>query len=399
MRILTKIATASAITLGGGAAGVLYYQRANKSTSDAVSKPKELSAKEFNALQSAKFLADALNAQHLPWTFHDVKNRHSDLRTTLTQPTLADDADVTAKAAGYTPAPADVKLIFYRLLGCPYCAKVESMLQFGDVPYEEVWIDPITGDGLPDRRYQLAPQLYFTPLASPHRPPAAAADGDASTSAAGAFLVDSAAIAAALARPLHYTADLANTHTSETRDWITNHFHGASFAITNSTFRNSYDTYTYVTPAKYQNLLYHVVGSAALSVLSRLKIQPRLIAKMEAPAPVDAPPTPDASNLGESTGLWMLGEEERKRLATTMRSGRAEDWLRAELGVFLARRPAGAVFHGGAQPDLADVEMYGVSRVVDQHPRLGSVLREGDFGAWQAAMQAKLKEVTGTVYA
>jgi microsomal prostaglandin-E synthase 2 len=393
MRVLTKLATVSAITVCSGAAGVLYYQRARASSSEAAgSKPKELSAKEFNALQDTQFLKDALSAHHLPWTYHNAKNRYSDRKEALAQPT----------PATYTPSSSDVKIIFYRLLGCPYCAKVESVLQFGDVPYEEVWIDPITGEGLPDRRYQLAPQLHFTPLARPAPPPTAAdttSEANKTSNMPGAFIVDSAAIVAALAEPLRFTADLANPHTSETRDWITNHFHGASFAITNSTFRNSYDTYTYVTPSKYQNVFYHLVGSAALSVLSRLKIQPRLIAKMETPMSTDAPPKADVSNLGESTGLWMLPDESRMALAATIRKGTPEDWLRAELGIFLGRRPSGAIFHGGAKPDLADVEMYGVSRVVDQHPRLGNVVREGAFGEWQTAMQARLKEMTGAVYA
>ncbi|KPA86936.1 hypothetical protein ABB37_00965 [Leptomonas pyrrhocoris] len=398
MRVLTKFAAASAIVVGGGAAGLLYYQRANKSTSGAANKPKELSAKEFNGLQDADFLKDALSAQHLPWTYHHMKSNYADLKDTLTRRTSP--LSEVGEAASYTPSPSDVKLIFYRLLGCPYCAKVESVLQFSDVPYEEVWIDPITGDGLPDRRYPLAPQLYFTPLATPSVPPALETEAAVKKqqNKSGAFVVDSAAIATALAKPLGYTADLANPHTGETRDWITNHFHGASFAITNSTFRNSYATYTYVTPSKYQNFFYHVIGSGALSMLSRVKIQPRLIAKMEEPA-ADTQPIPDASNLSESTGLWMLPEETKKALAATMRKGTAEEWLRAELEIFLARRPARAVFHGGANPDLADVEMYGVSRVVDQHPRLGRVVREGAFGEWQRAMQAKLKETTGTVYA
>lgn len=386
MRLLTKVAAGSAATIGAGAAGVFFYRRSSQAAANAADKPKELTAKEFNALQDAAFLRGALQPQHLPWTFHTEKQRHPGVRESLTQ--VASPSCDAAQPSLYTPSAADVKILFYRLLGCPYCAKVEAMLQFSDVPYAEIWVDPITGAGLPDERYSLAPQLYLTPLAT----------GTTTTTTSGAFLVDSAAIAMALAAPLRYTADLANPHTSATRDWITNHFHGASFAITNSTFRNSYSTYPYVTPDRYQNFFYHVVGSGALSLLSRLKIQPKLVAKMEAHE-ADAPQGLDSAATAPSTGLWMLSEEVRKSLAATMRGGSADEWLRAELAVFLARRPAGAIFHGGAAPDLADVEMYGVSRVVDQHPRLGPVLREGDFGEWQVAMQTRLKETTGAVYA
>ncbi|KAK7194426.1 Glutaredoxin/Glutathione S-transferase, N-terminal domain containing protein [Novymonas esmeraldas] len=389
MRFLAKVATATAVTIGGGAAAVVYCQRSSSAAASGA--PKELSAKEFNSLQNAALLQDALTPSHLPWTYHALKDRYTNLSTTGS---AAASATAAAEGRVYTHTPADIQLTFYRLLGCPYCAKVEAVLRYHDVPYEEVWIDPLSGQGLPDRRYQLAPQLRFTPLVEPPGGPAAEASDSRSV-----YLVDSGEIAAQLSTPLQYTADVANPRISATRDWITNHFQGASFAIANNSFRDAYATYTYVTPSSYQNVLYHVVGSAALSVLSRYKIQPRLVAKMECSeggAPETSPATAATS---ASTGLWMLSETARQSLAATIRAGVADDWLLAELQTFLQRRPDGNVFHGGNRPDLADVEMYGVTRVVDEHPRLGAVVRNGAFGEWQTAMQEKLRAHTGAVYA
>ncbi|XQJ27860.1 Glutaredoxin/Glutathione S-transferase, N-terminal domain containing protein, putative [Leishmania guyanensis] len=397
MRFLAKVATASAFTLGVGAAGFLYCQRgsdlgAAAGTSEST---KELTAKEFNRLQHVKQLKDALAPSHLPWTFHAQKDRYTNLRELTTQTSLESVASSPPGGRAYTASSSDVKLIFYRLLGCPYCAKVEAVLQYHDIPYEEVDVDPLTGKGLPDRRYQLAPQLYFAPLAERK----SNNTGTAATDCNGVYLVDSAEIVSQLSGPLKYAADVVNPHISATRDWITNHFHGASFAITNNSFRDAYATYTYVTPSNYQNFFYHVAGSAALSVLSRYKIRPRLIAEMEcADGPSAATQTGTRSGMA-SNGLWMLSEAPRKALAETMRFGAVEEWLQAELQTFLQRRPNGKVFHGGSSPDLADVEMYGVTRVVNQHPRLGSVMREGAFGEWQTAMQEKLRSHTGSVYA
>lgn len=397
MRFLAKAATTSAVTLGVGVAAFMCYQRARNpdaaaGTSEAT---KELSAKEFNGLQNATRLKEALAPSHLPWTFHAQKDRYTNLRELTTQASQETAAAQPPGRRAYTASSSDMKLIFYRLLGCPYCAKVEAVLQYHDVPYEEVHVDPLSGKGLPDRRYQLAPQLYLAPLAKRNSGGAEAAAIDSN----GVYLVDSAEIVSQLSGPLKYAADIANPHISATRDWITNHFHGASFAITNNSFRDAYDTYTYVTPSSYQNFFYRVVGSAALSVLSRYKIQPKLIAKMECADGPDAAAPTGAPASTDSNGLWMLSEASRKALAATVRFGAAEEWLRAELQTFLQRRQHGKVFHGGSSPDLADVEMYGVTRVVDQHPRLGTVVREGAFGEWQTAMREKLKANTGSVYA
>ncbi|KAG5501916.1 hypothetical protein JKF63_04186 [Porcisia hertigi] len=397
MRFLTKVVITSAGTLGLGAATVVYNQRvsspdAGTGTSGAA---KQLSAKEFNGLQNAKRLKEALTPSHLPWSFHAQKDRYTNLRELATQASQESEAAQPPGRRTYTPSPSDVKLIFYRLLGCPYCAKLEAVLQYHDVPYEEVCIDPLSGKGLPDPRYQLAPQLYFTPLAKSSSSNADAAAKDCN----GVYLVDSAEIVSQLSVPLKYTADVVNPHISATRDWITNHFHGASFAIANNSFRDAYATYTHVTPSCYHNVFYHLAGSAALSVLSRYKIQPKLIAKMEC---ADGPAVAEPAGPGVSTdsrGLWMLSEASRRQLAEVVRVGTAEEWLRAELQTFLQRRPGDGVFHGGRAPDLADVEMYGVTRVLDRHPRFGAVVREGVFGEWQTAMRERLKARTGTVYA
>lgn len=407
MRFLTKVAAATTLALGGGAGAVWYSQRGTA----AVREVKQLTAKDFNGLQNAAMLKAALTPSHLPWTYHANKDRYANLHAVATEqstsasPSLS-SPDAAATGRSYSVAPADVKLVFYRLLGCPYCAKVEAVLQYYDVPYAEVWIDPISGRGLPDRRYQLAPQLFSTPLqatpASESPQPPAVPDAAAATAAAttrdGVYLVDSAEIVAQLAVPLKFTADLANPRVSATRDWITNHFHGASFAITNNSVRDAYATYTYVTPSSYQNIFSHVIGSVALAALSRFKIQPRLIAKVEK-AGEESGGNGDGVVRGDSNGVWMLTDEWRTFLASTMHSASAEEWLRAELQTFLQRRPDGKLFHGGSQPDLADVEMYGVSRVVSQHPRLGTIVHEGPFGEWQFAMREKLKANSGGVYA
>lgn len=368
--------------VAGGA--IAFLQTRSKSSSgDAVV---ELSADDFNALQDKAMLRAALQANHLPWNFH---KRSSEKK----KPAEGGSAPMDPLSPAAANGPADMKLVYYRLLGCPYCAKVESVLRFHDIPYEEVHIDPISGGGLPDPRYRLAPQLYLTPLADSHGSSSSSSSADkentnSNSNSNGVYIVDSAAIVTSLAGPLGYSRDLRDPRIAATRNWITARFQSASFVVTNSTVRNAYVAYGYLTPPQYQNLFYRVVGSFALYGLANYKIKPRVLSQ---PHPFEEEYRRIRNHGGGADGGTATA-------ATTTTSAAAEPkqppeaWLRDELAVFLARLEPTAAFHGGRTPDLADVEMFGVTRVVSDHPLLGKIVREGRFGEWERAM----KEVINT---
>ncbi|EPY28455.1 glutathione-S-transferase/glutaredoxin [Angomonas deanei] len=250
---------------------------------------------------------------------------------------------------------------FYRLLGCPYCAKVESVLKYYKLPYEERIINPLNGAGLPDPRYDLAPQIEL------HSPPE-------KEPVKSVFLVDSSYIIEKLAQPLGYQKDIeqskdTTTVISSTRQWITSHFHSASFVLTNSTLRNAYYSYDIVTPTQYQgSLFYKLVGCAALFSIANLKLKGKV----------------------QNDGNELMKEYFHAHQKEAYPSD-ALQWLTEELNVFTnqikKKNKDGAIFHGGATPDIADIEMFGVTRVIDRHPVLGKAARQGDFGAWQEAMQ------------
>ncbi|EPY34683.1 hypothetical protein STCU_01419 [Strigomonas culicis] len=217
------------------------------------------------------------------------------------------------------------------------------------------------------------------------------------------------------------------------RHWITHHFQGASFALINSTPGNAYYGFDYVAPeGQRQSMVYKVFGSAALYLLATLKIKPKV--QHLAPDPRAAADTNQNNNNNNNnntnnknvvaSGGDISGVEEAKDVmrryfevhaapgtAAARYPADPKAWLRTEIDVFLSLRPPRAAasqprrqaaepqeppaladFHGGDAPDLADIEMYGVTRVVAAHPVFGPVLRScAPFRAWEEKMESYMQ--------
>ncbi|ESS60469.1 glutathione-S-transferase/glutaredoxin [Trypanosoma cruzi] len=319
--------------VGGGALGgaVLWYAICRKTAGN--TSPQQLSAEEFNALQNKALLTEALGTSHLPWNqslrWKRGSNRHDG---------------------------RDFSLTLYRLLGCPHCAKVEWVLRYYSVPFSMVDVDTLSGAGIPDPRYRLVPQIRLEPM------------DDTSTNkmpdSIGAYVVDSQRIISAISIPLGFAEQLQDTRVLETRRWIADRFQAVSFVATNCTWSNAFASYPYVTPPRYHNIVFRVVGASALCILSRYKILPRLAAK------------------GTDSTVKMSVKDPAA-------------WLEGELATFTARlqsQHSSQRFHGGKEPDIADLEMYAVTRVVEAHPNLRHVLHQGAFGEWNTAMDAEVQK-------
>ncbi|CBH12041.1 hypothetical protein, conserved [Trypanosoma brucei gambiense DAL972] len=301
--------------------------------------PARISADEFNAMQDSALLSEAFDASHRPWPNRPERKK------------------------GVSPSGRDFNMTLYRMKGCPYCERVEWLLRYHLVPFEIVEVGPLTTKGFPDQRFVQVPQIGLEAVADPNNPHAA--------EKSVAYVADSQHIIAAISVPLGFTKQLSDPRIMETRKWMMERFQAAGFLAINSTWRDAYTTYPHVTPSHYyyQNPIFHVVGATALYALAKYKVAPRFAAEESA------------------TSGFPSMENSLQRDPSA--------WLAAELSGFATRLSGGChQLHGGKEPDIADVEMYGLTRIIDAHPRLRSALHEGPLKEWCAAMEAALQKRT-----
>lgn len=301
MRFSRKIILGSVVLIGVGGGALATMKRSSSSAP----KAQQLTSAEFNALQDQQLTSSLL-------------------------------AKVKLRAV-----PQEVDVILYRLLGCPYCARVKTVMDLCHIPYSEVIVDTLSGAGLEDPRYPLAPQLRLVPTTQPNVP--------------APFIVDSNEIIKKLAGLYGFERDLHNPEVEATRKFIADRYQGVTFAAVNSSWWYAFHSYPDFVPPKYQNIICRTVGATALYALASLKIIPKLKDTAQGASP--SPPN-------ETAGEWLL----REAVPFTQKL---------------------APFHGGQRPDLADVEMFAVVRNIAFHPDLKGIVESNNhpLGKWYNSMK------------
>jgi microsomal prostaglandin-E synthase 2 len=308
------------VALSSVAAGVLISTRSSSSTVPV----KTLTSTEFNALYDQKLVLQLLQRLRV--------------QTSVAQPRSA------------ASSAAAVRVTFYRLLGCPFCAKVKSVLDASRIEYDEVIVDPLRGSGIVDPRYPLVPQLRLEAPDAPTAP----------------FVVDSASIVGAIAVAYGFQKQLTDEKILKTRSWMTDRFQGVTFAAINSSWTSAFYAYPDLVPAFYRNIVFRLVGATALYGLANWKILPRL---------KDGASSEAAQQMITAKNIDGWIKEEAKNFTSQLVKLKRED----SLG-----------FHGGERPDLADVEMFGVMKAVSRHPTIGAVVvrsNNNELGQWYHRME------------
>ena len=298
-----------------GAAGVAWMGWTARSSGDRRAALPQLAAAEFNALQDTRAAMESLKARQSKSAIDDDchHGNNNDARVTL-----------------------------IKLLGCPYCARIETLLSFLWIPHSVMVLDPLRTNSFPDPRYRLVPQLV---VASPH-------------GGSPVIIVDSAEITNVLARSFGFEEMVdapVGSRIQSTRRWIHERFQTVTFAAINASWWDSFRAFPTLVPSCYHYFPIQVVGASVLFAIARFKIIPRLQNAQE--------PQADPRR-------WLLDE------ARTFMNA-----VRIESSSLTVSQPA--AFHGGHMPDLADIDFFAVLNNVVRMDHFSSLLHHGKRGFTQ----------------
>eukprot|EP00993_Chasmostoma_nieuportense_P001879 NODE_2720_length_1111_cov_29.861789_g2596_i0.p1 GENE.NODE_2720_length_1111_cov_29.861789_g2596_i0~~NODE_2720_length_1111_cov_29.861789_g2596_i0.p1 ORF type:complete len:330 (+),score=90.81 NODE_2720_length_1111_cov_29.861789_g2596_i0:59-991(+) len=226
-------------------------------------------------------------------------------------------------------------LKLYQFRACPFCGRVKALLNYLNLPYYIVEVDPMLKSGLPGD-YSKVPQLL---------------------TAEGVHLVGSDEIVDMLSsmHKLPITPDIQRW-----RDWATMQLSRYIVLCCNRTMRDAVHAMSYVdnNPSDiplYSRLMAKALGAPVMYCVAHYKTLP-ILAKDYGYQPTDQP----YPALAHSMATW------------------------------LASFPKNSRFHGGQLPDLADVEVYGVLEALKCSPCHHQLLAT-PAGVWMNDMRMLLE--------
>jgi len=269
------------------------------------------------------------------------------------------DRDAVARGFASLDALRQSQPVLYWLHGCPYCARVKALLDFNDVPYSPITVDPVNFEQLNPMPYKACPQLQLV------SPPGDApkAHPDYAITMRGPMVADSEVIIGSVAKAAG--VDLAEPRVAARRTWITRDVARLVFVTGSSSFSRAYALMPMVTPEKYHGIVYRAGGAFAMSMLAKHKIAARVAKQYEELGSEVKPEVKEAIGTGPFTPEV------------------ADRVLRAELKAYAAEAQP---FHGGKRPDFVDVELYGLLRSQEAHAPISDSVSDAGLSEWYAKM-------------
>ena len=311
--------------------GAVTFASVRMMSTPAASKCETLSSSAFNAIQDKAIIA-AYNSRLEAFATSSSNPLHVFHQQYLSSLKAGKNLPTTSEAQledGRKNAIAPVYL--YELLSCPYCSKVKAVLDYHGVPYQSTIVDPLSMQPLPPHsdQYPLVPQLKI-----PTSP----------MSDTWSYIVDSGDIVEALAGPLGFSKQLVDPRVKSTRDWISETYIRSTFVAMCGTWSSAYEAYPNFVRQNsfYQYTPARWIGSTALTWMCSMRVK-----KMK------------------SDGT--LGKDEA-----------FDAFIYRQFNDFVSKFPSNeSPFHGGNTPDIADIEMFGVTRAVIENSQLQAIFKDG----------------------
>lgn len=329
MGIFRKVVKTSAVAtliLGGGA-GVVYRRRLQENAS--------CTAVEFNARQDQAEVQKALAS-----------------------------LEQFAKSGGKA-APVGIKL--YRYTTCPFCSKVKAFLECNNVPHECVEVEPMFKSQLGTAQYRKVPQLEFT-TSGPEQ--------------AGPRLVDSDIIVDTLAKTFGRQEQLSDEDVVKWRGWARDRLVRLLVVNINESLIEAWKGYEYIDQfdsiPTTNKIFLKVMGAPVMWLVAKYMTMPNLL-RSGALKPGDDP----RLVLHEEINRFVadaLPPPADEKVFTKKTAGKDAP----KYGAKNERGP----FHGGAQPDVADLDVYGVLQSVRGHRIYNDFLKSTTVGPWLSKMDA-----------
>ena len=240
------------------------------------------------------------------------------------------------------------EILFYRYTTCPFCGKVGAFLDYYDIPHTHVEVEPMFKKEIKYSDYKKVPQLRFNVMG--HH---------------GPYLVDSDLIVEKLAPLVGAGDQLKDPKINEWRGWARESLVRHLVLNINTSLTEAWKGYDYIDAfdtIPYGNKLFlKVMGAPVMWLVAKYKTRPALLKSGE---------------LSEGDDVRQVLHRQVERFVTEGLAGASD------------AKP----FHGGAKPDLADLDVYGVFQSVRGHRVYDDLLRSTKIGAWMKQMDVATKK-------
>ncbi|KAL9672195.1 hypothetical protein QQ045_028445 [Rhodiola kirilowii] len=240
--------------------------------------------------------------------------------------------EVYAKEA--IPSVKFDEVVLYQYEACPFCNKVKAFLDYYDIPYKVVEVNPISKKEIKWSDYKKVPILQV--------------DGEQ--------LVDSSAIIDQLFQKLHPTGSLDNEEENQWRGWVDNHLVHV------------------LSPNIYRNTSEALESFDYITTHGNFSFSERLVAKYAGAA-----------------AMYFVSKKLKKKYNITDERAALYDAANTWVDALKGRE-----FLGGTKPNLGDLAVFGVLRPIRYLKSGRDMVENTKIGDWYTRMESAVGVTCGT---